>query len=249
MKYVKIKENFVNLQNNNRASRKCSGNSGVSEWLIIMCMMKKITIILVALLTMTGVLKSSAEFKIGPRIGLNVNKLHFNEAAMLEGSNRCGFTGGVQAEYLIPIINFGFDISLMYSYMDFKADVEGVTSNGTLDPDFAKHFLEIPLNLKYKISIPAISNIFAPYVFTGPAVAFKLGSDGGSFKSKTAQWTWNLGIGLEFIRHLQIGASYGWGMNNLMKKVDVWSGGLGSYTPAKLKMRNNYWTVTAAWLF
>lgn len=205
-------------------------------------MKKTLAILLVMVMGLGYAAESKADFKIGPRIGLNVNKMHFNRS-LLDGSNRAGFTGGVQAEYMIPMLNFGFDLSLMYSYMDAK--VEGDLTNTQYDLKSGKHFLEIPLNIKYKIGIPAIGRIMKPYVFTGPSVAFKLDGDSDAFK--TTQWTWNLGAGLEFISHLQVGFSYGWGMNNIMDGVKVPV--LGTQNTEDLKVHNNYWTVTAAWLF
>lgn len=208
--------------------------------------MKRTFVLVLSVLALVCALPSFASFKIGPRLGINVNQLHFNKA-ILDGENRCGFTGGLQVEYLIPKVNFGFDVSLMYAYMDLKANMDDNSLTQDVKPDFGKHFLEIPLNLKYKFTIPAVSKFLSPYIFTGPSASFRLDKDGGSFKTKTVQWNWNLGVGLELIKHLQVGASYGWGINNLMKDVNV--KGLEGYTTDNLKMRNDYWTVTLAWLF
>lgn len=211
-------------------------------------MMKKtLIILLVAVMGIGYAAQSKAEFKFGPRIGLNVNKMSF-DSKVLDGENRCGFTGGVQAEYTVPIINLGFDLSLMYSYMDskVKAEVQGLSAEGSTKA--GKHFLEIPLNIKYKIGIPAIANILRPYVFTGPSVAFRLDKNGDDalFDTKTSQWAWNLGIGLEFINHLQISAGYGFGMNNIIDGKKI--AGVEINTD-NIKAKNNYWTISAAYLF
>lgn len=212
-------------------------------------MKKTLIILLVAIMGFGYAGQANAEFKFGPRIGLNVNKMSINKN-VFDGENRCGFTGGVQAEYMIPVINLGFDLSLMYSYMDSKvkaeaagASVEGSTKTG-------KHFLEIPLNLKYKIGIPGIANILRPYVFTGPSVAFKLdkSKDDALFDTKTTQWAWNLGLGLEFINHLQVSAGYGFGINNIMDGVKIPITG-GTVNTGKIKAKNNYWTISVAYLF
>mgnify|MGYP002746783538 FL=1 len=191
--------------------------------------------------------QSRAEFKFGPRIGLNVNKMSI-DSKVFDGENRCGFTGGVQAEYTVPIINLGFDLSLMYSYMDSKVKAEVGSASVEGSSKTGKHFLEIPLNIKYKIGIPAIANILRPYVFTGPSVAFKLdkNKDDAMFDTKTSQWAWNLGIGLEFINHLQISAGYGFGMNNIMDGKTIAGVNVNA---GKIKAKNNYWTISAAYLF
>ncbi len=210
-------------------------------------MKKTLAIMLLAVIGVCYAVPSKAEFKIGPRIGLNVNKLNF-DGKMFDGSNRCGFTGGIQAEYMLPMISLGIDLSLMYSYMDYNVEENVSGTNQSTNTKFGKHFLEIPLNIKYKIGIPVVKKIFSPYVFTGPSVAFRLDKDENKyFSTKTSQWVWNIGLGLEFINHLQIGASYGFGMNNIMDGVELPV--VGQVNTDKLKARTNYWTVTAAWLF
>ena len=52
---------------------------------------------------------------------------------------------------------------------------------------------------------------------------------------------WNVGVGVELIKHLQVSGGYTFGINNIAKEF---ASNIG-----KVKLRNNYWTVTAAWLF
>lgn len=205
-------------------------------------MKKCIAFLLVAVMGIGYSAQSQAGFKIGPRIGLNVNNLTMN-SKLFDAANQCGFTGGVQAEYMLPMINLGVDLSLMYTYMDTKVELDKTDKRVG---DFGKNFIDIPLNIKYKIGLPVVGKVFAPYVFTGPAVSFRLDGEDSVFKSAKSQWVWNFGLGLEFVQHLQIGASYGVGMNNVAKHIDV--AGI-SFDTKKMKAHNNYWTVTAAWLF
>lgn len=215
-----------------------------------MNMKKTLALLLVVTMGLGYAAQAQAGFKIGPRIGLNVNKLN-PDGKLWDGSNNCGFTLGVQAEYMTPL-SLGVDLSLMYTYMDYK--LEGDISGNEYKPNLAKNFIEIPLNIKYKIGIPVIKKIFSPYIFTGPSVALKLGKDKGydmgsinaKTNTKTAQWVWNVGVGLEFINHLQIGASYGFGMNNIVKDFEVAGVNLQA---GEVKAKTGYWTVTAAWLF
>lgn len=208
-------------------------------------MKKLIGVLALLLLLAVGTAPARAEFKYGPRLGLNVNKLSFDKD-LFDGDNQCGFTGGVQIEYIAPAINLGFDLSVMYSYMKMEAELNTPGGNNIGTRTVAKNFIEIPLNLKYKFSIPAVNKIIRPYVFTGPSVAFKLDKGDSYFDTKTTQWTWNFGLGLELIQHLQIGASYGLGMNKIVDGAKV--AGI-TVNADQLKARNNYWTVTAAWLF
>lgn len=205
------------------------------------------TIIITALVAVIGCFQANAELRFGVKAGLNVDKMHFNEKTF-DADNRCGFTAGVMTEFTVPIIGVGFDLSVMYTRMNSQMDAPVDPATGVaqgVDGNLGKNFLEIPLNLKYKISIPAVASLIAPYIYTGPTMALKLdGGDTSSFKTKTVQMGWNVGLGLQLIKHLQIGAGYTFGINNVMKYVPQDYASVG-----KLKVKNNYWTVTAAWLF
>lgn len=200
-------------------------------------------IILVAAVC-TG-LSAQAKFGFGPKIGMNFSQLDMS-GKYFDSSNRCGFTGGVTAEYIAPVLGLGVDISLMYAHQ--KSNVELTDENGvTFSKNVSGDFFEIPLHLKYKLSIPAISAIFSPYIYTGPSVAFKLGGGESYFDTKKTQWGWDLGLGIQLIRRLQIGAGYTWGINKIAS-IAVPDVSTVNVTD-EIKVRNNYWTVTAAWMF
>ena len=69
------------------------------------------TILLVLALMMT--VSASAQFRFGPRIGTEINSMKFDESAF-SNENRAGFTGGLMCEFTVPIVNIGFDLSVMY---------------------------------------------------------------------------------------------------------------------------------------
>ena len=205
--------------------------------------MKKIILVLLVAMVSVGV--ANAQFRFGVKAGLNVNSLNTNFSELKD--NAAGFTGGVMTEFEVPLIGLCFDLSLMYSRLNSQpsvlVDEKGETQ--ILTADQTKNFLQIPLNLKYKFKLPVVGSFLSPYLFTGPAFALKLGKNTLSdFKTKTCQVAWNVGLGIELVKHLQIGASYGFGINNIVDKV------AGNYINATdLNIKNNYWTVTAAYLF
>lgn len=194
---------------------------------------KRFMAIAIALMVM---LPAMAQFKIGPRLGVDVNSLHFNKDVFQE-DNRAGFTGGLQAEFMIPGLGFGFDASVMYVR-------RSATFTDDQRTEVNADYIEIPVNLKYKLGLPLLGNILKPYVFTGPSFSFltsrRFFSDFVNKKSDTA---WNFGFGVELINHLQLSASYAVGMS---KALDVFH---LSNENANINGKNRYWTVTAAWLF
>ncbi len=179
----------------------------------------------------------SAQFSIGPRLGLNVNSLHFNED-LIKTDNQAGFTGGLQAEFMIPAIGLGLDASVMYVHRTAEVDNDKTS----------KDYIEIPVNLKYKLGMPLIGSIVKPYVFTGPSFAFLTSKKAISefVHSRSSSVAWNFGFGLEFFRHLQVGASYGLGLSKTIAGHIPGASGSGN---VDIEGKNRYWTVTAAWLF
>lgn len=206
-------------------------------------------LIIVSLMIIISAGAANAGIRFGIKAGLNLNSLNFSNVGNLatDKDNRCGYTAGVMAEYTVPVIGIAVDGSLMFTRMNSTGSVTDNTTTVLADPDntsIGKNFLEIPINLKYKFGIPVVSRIAKPYIFTGPAFAFKLDKNTlKDIQTKTCQVAWNVGIGFEFIHHLQIQGSYGFGINNIA------DGFYGINTTDNVKLKNNYWTITAAWLF
>lgn len=204
-------------------------------------MMKNLRRVLVAIVAMVAVsTTASAQFSFGPRVGVAVNSLKFN-TDVFDSSNRTGFTGGVQLEFMIPAINLGFDASLMY--VRRTSDVEFVAGQEKV----AKDYFEIPVNLKYKIGLPVVGSVISPYVFTGPSFAFLTSGTAikEAYEAKKFDVSWNFGFGLQLFRKVQIAASYGLGLSkSIVNKA------IGSYEGGDIvNGKNRFWTITAAYLF
>lgn len=196
--------------------------------------MKNFKRILIAILTLVAVsAPAEAQFRFGIKAGVDINSLNFSDIKQnFSTDNRAGFTGGIMTEFLIPGVGLGFDASLMY------------TSRATKILEISKtnSYIELPINLKYKLSLPAISSIVSPYVFTGPSFAFLVSKQDAeaAWKNKKVDVTWNIGLGLELFRHLQVGAGYGFGINKAVEWLGVEEASTG---------KTRCWTITAAWLF
>lgn len=202
-------------------------------------------ILVVVALIVATVTAANAQFRFGVKAGININKLSLeNMGDNFKADNGCGFTGGVMTEFQIPVIGLCLDASLMYTRMNSIID-QAVAADGTeMVKTSGKNFFQIPINVKWKIGLPVVGKFLSPYIFTGPDFAFKLGGSDDVFKTKTFQCAWNIGLGVELLRHVQVGASYGFGMNTVLKQVTPINN-----TSKDIKGKNNYWTVTAAYLF
>ena len=185
-------------------------------------------------IALAAILPAMAQFSIGPRVGVALNTLELNEHGF-GSDNRAGFTAGLQAEVMIPMVNFGFDASVMYVRRTSE-----ISGNNGLKVD--RDYIEIPVNLKYKFGLPVVGSLVSPYIFTGPSFAFKVsGEDFSNFiHEKKCNMSWNFGFGLQLIKHLQVGASYGIGLS---KVADF------AVQNMEIEAKHNGWTITAAWLF
>lgn len=208
--------------------------------------MKKSTrffaVVMVAVAAIVAAMPSQAQFKFGLKAGAAINSLKFSNSEELKSSfskdNRAGFVGGAMIEFTVPVIGLGFDLSALYVHRETKS----------VDEDFdniKRDYIDIPINLKYKLSIPVINKVVKPFVTTGPSFAFLTSKKAieDAYKNKSVDIAWNFGFGLELLSHVQVAASYGLGLTNTLKAVGV------TDNSEKINGKNRYWTVTAAYLF
>ena len=195
--------------------------------------MQSIKKILVAIaLIMAVAVPASAQFRFGIKAGVTVNKLSFDKEVLktFESDNRTGFTGGIMAEFTVPIVGIGMDASVLYANRSIEIGEEHKT----------RSYIDIPLNLKYKLGLPGIGKIVTPFVTTGPDFSFLCSKKNfeNSIKNKSFDFAWNFGLGVQLFNHLQVAANYGLGISNSVSGND-----------AMYDSKNRTWTVTAAWLF
>lgn len=184
---------------------------------------------------------ANAQFKIGPKVGVNISTLSLGGdlSKNFKSSNISSFTGGVMAEFMVPIIGVGIDASVMYTRKG--SDLKEITTESTAKQH--TDYVEIPINLKYKFSLPVVGSFMSPFVYAGPSFAFRVGDNlADQYKNKSFETAINVGIGLEFFNHLQIAGQYGWGLGKAMEfENDVLN--------STLNGKSRAWTVTAAYLF
>lgn len=215
-------------------------------------MKRKITLLAIAACMMLLPAAAQAKvFRLGVKAGVNVTDMSMNNMwkTTLDPDNNCGWVAGLVADVQVPIVGIAADVSLLYSRLNQKvdqihfADLDG-TAQELSPKSFGNDFLLIPVHLKYKFQIPVVANVFAPYLFTGPQFAFNMNKKTfDDIRNRKCQTAWDFGVGVELASHLQISGSYCLGMNNLAKH---WS---ALETVDNIKVKNNYWTITAAWLF
>lgn len=186
---------------------------------------------------------SAQFFKWGPKLGVNINHLSLNKEAFTDDDNRAGFTGGLMCEFTVPVIGVGVDVSAMYVRRSAQWMENQTVAKSSRD------YIDIPLNLKWKVNIPLVNNIIRPFITTGPSFAFLVSKKSfENFTNKKCDVAWNFGAGVELLKHVQIAASYGLGMSKAV--TGLLPGGISQTDQAnRIEGKNRYWTVTAAYLF
>lgn len=180
---------------------------------------------------------ASAQFRWGIKAGATVNKLSFDKD-VISSDNRTGFTGGLIFEFTAPLIGIGMDASILYANRSFEYTYD---NNGVTATDHkTRSYIDIPLNLKYKLGLPGIGKFITPFVTTGPDFSFLCSKKNieNAFKNKSFDFAWNFGLGVQFLNKLQLAANYGLGITNSVSGND-----------AMYDSKNRTWTITAAWLF
>lgn len=178
-------------------------------------------------------------FKFGPKVGLTVNSLQFNESTF-DSSNKTGWTAGLMTEFKVPVIGIGADLSLMYVRRNSQFMVQNEIGKDNRD------YIEIPLNLRYNfLSLPVVSNVMVPYVAVGPGVSVLTSRKNiyEEFKNKSVDWALNVGIGVQLLNHFDVNARYGFGLTKAMKQIEPDTNGAG------IQGKNRYWTISVAYLF
>ena len=171
--------------------------------------MKKLVVVLMMALLMIS--PANAQVRLGINGGMNLSKLTFDKD-VVSSNNRAGFFVGPIFYVDLPFLpGFGFDLAAIY-------DRKGTTMTAVIDDQkYEKkgyvQFLDVPIDINYKISF---TRGFAIYGSTGPQFSFNLKQDDfktivdqrANYKIKDSNFSWNVGFGMEIIRHFRLGYNY-----------------------------------------
>lgn len=199
--------------------------------------MKKTLLLTVIAIFISSLSASAQLFRWGIRAGMTINELSFSKS-VFHSSNRNGFTGGVSGEINIPVIGISIDGSLMYANRSFEYSYkdEGIVYCG----HESRSYIDIPVNFKYMFRLPVISKVFVPFISTGPDFSFLISSRrvNSAIRNGSFDTAWTAGLGAQLFTHLQLHATYGWGLNKSTSGDDP-----------MYSSKNRCWTITATWYF
>ena len=186
---------------------------------------------------------ANAQFNWGLEAGVNMSKVSVKgDGGLFDSSNRTGWFVGPKAQVIMPVIGLGLDGAILYSQKYMKLEAKGESS-----PNKSMPYLEIPINIRYNYGFSSLVGI---YVATGPQYDWYLGSRnltfGESFsKLERSTFSWNVGVGVNLLSHLQVGLTYNIAMGQTGEiEIEDVGGAL-----KKCDLKNNTWQVRLAYLF
>lgn len=195
--------------------------------------MKKSAIILLGFL-MLSVVSAQADLRLGIRGGVNLANASF-DSDNLKSDNFTGLQLGALLEFMPANSGLGLEAGALYSQHGFK-----FKGNDKGEVDIKT--LEVPANLKFKMSLLGLVGVYAT---AGPYISFKLDD---SFKDVQDQWKaksfaagLNFGFGVEVFKHLQVGANYKMSLTNDYSSID--------YKDLDLEGKTRTWSLTATYFF
>ena len=196
--------------------------------------MKKHSLIIILLATLLA-LPAAAQVRLGVRSGITLGEMRFDRD-IINSDNRVGYDAGLLLDVNIPVIGLGAEVSALYAHRDDR-----LTDGAHY---FKRHYIEIPVYARYRLSLTGLDRIVAPYIFTGPSFAILFDEDAPTeYKNSSTYLSWDVGAGAELFRHLRISASYDIGISKAMEYIDK------EYDGGRIYGKDRHWTISAAYLF
>ncbi len=199
--------------------------------------MKKNKLLVVALIVAFCTISTTgfAQIRLGLRGEVGLNKATFSKDA-IEVENLNSFKLGPTVEVMLPAMSFGVEASVLYNNNRMN-----VTNDETI-LEITNHYIDIPVNLKYKFGLIEPLKIYAA---AGPYARIHVSGDDIKFssvtediKAKTFEAGVNLGLGLEIFKRIAVGVNYG------IQLTDDYSTNQPNWSDA-LNNKNGVWSVQA----
>ena len=190
--------------------------------------------VFVLLLTL-AVMPAAGQVRVGLRAGIAVNGLQLDRD-IVSSSNRAGYTGGLVLDLNIPVVGLGIEASAMYTYRNNR-----LTSG---DRIYKRHYIDIPLYARYRLTLPGVERFFAPYVFTGPDFSILFDDDAPVGINNSRTYTsWDVGGGADLFKHVRLSVNYGIGITRAMEIIDH------EYAGTQVDGKDRHWTLNIAYFF
>ena len=197
-------------------------------------MMNKRTLMAILVMAIMS-LPAIGQVKLGLRGGLTLGTLHFDRD-MIDSDNRMGYCGGLVVDVGIPVTGLGIEGSVLYTHRSNKLTLG--------DETLKRHYIDIPVVVRYRLPLPAIEKIAAPLLFAGPSLSILFNEDATSdWESSRTSMSLTMGVGVDLVTRLRLTASYSIGISKAMSHITP------DISGEKVTGKDRYWTLNAAVFF
>lgn len=184
-----------------------------------------------------------AQLNFGVKAGMNLSS---KPRSIDDAKGKSGFFIGPTAKLMLPIVGLGIEGNLLYSQSSSELDGDEIT----------RRSIEVPIYLRYELSLPVVNKFLEPFVAVGPQFGWTMG-DGEETWGETAdeivKWEYkksnlslNLGAGATVLNHIQLHINYNIALGKTGElKADPTSAGWDYIKGSKV----NTWQVSAAYIF
>lgn len=178
--------------------------------------MRKKILSLVILSALFCAFSSSAQFRWGPMLGVDVTNLKYKQD-LISIDRSVGFATGIVTELMFPGIGFGISSGIYYEQKGAKLNLGERTvwaSQGYGKERSYLHYLELPIHLRFKWTrMSGLEDYVAPFVFGGPTFGILAGhSRIHALRYAGGDVGLSVGGGFEVLRKWQISCNYTWGV-------------------------------------
>ena len=141
--------------------------------------------------------------KFGVKGGLDIQDMKFDNS-VFNTDNKLGWFVGPTLQVSLPIGGLGVDIAGLYNQKKYEVNGQSIKQQSIL----------VPVNARLNLGIGSTAGL---YVAAGPQFSFNIGDDKfewkkdnveNTFQLKKSAFSVNLGAGIYFSDHLEIGFAY-----------------------------------------
>jgi len=164
----------------------------------------------IAILAALAIMPANAKVKFGVKGGMNSSSMKISYEDIVSRSAEGWFAGPtMQVTFPLGITNIGADAAVLYDERRTKVAFDDV------DQSIKRKSIAIPVNFRANFNL---IKVLGAYVATGPQFSFNLGkgyfdltsssSISSNFQFKKSQFSWNIGVGIIVLSHLEVGVAY-----------------------------------------
>lgn len=203
---------------------------------------------LLALLCIFASMPAAAQFNFGVKGGVNLAERPTLNAEEFKSSVK-GSTGwyvGPTAKFIIPVVGLGFEANVLYSQSNIEIEGQNMLTQS----------IDVPLYLRYELSLPVINNYVEPFIAVGPQFGWNIGEKSitlenianlasSEYNIKDSNISLNFGLGVILFDHLQIHGNYNLALG---KTADI-TGTVLNLRKEITEVKTNTWQVSLAYIF